>query len=178
MRCFAAIDVPDEIKRSIIALQEKMPKNGLRIVSKENTHFTLQFYGDQPEKDIKFIESRLSETASRFQPFDAHLKGLGAFPSQSYIKVVWIGCPALYDLMKSVQDALSEKFHPEKNITPHLTLARVGTGADYDYLRDFVKQHEAYEGGYMNVREIKLKQSILTPQGPVYTDINIFRLSA
>jgi len=53
MRLFIAIDIPEEIKKYLGKLQEKINTNlaKIRNVKKEKIHLTLKFLGEvQPEK--------------------------------------------------------------------------------------------------------------------------------
>ena len=71
----------------------------------------------------------------------------------------------------------SALFGQEKDIIPHLTVARVKNVKDKSRLSEFMKRHENTHFGTLAISNIKLKKSVLKPSGPVYEDIAVFNLS-
>ena len=61
---------------------------------------------------------------------------------------------------------------------PHITIARVKSTDKERELQKLFKRVVDLKERTMNVNEIKLKQSIITPQGPKYYDIETFTLRA
>ena len=49
MRCFIAIELPNEVKKEIFKIQKKLPQAKLKLVSHENMHLTLKFLGEIKE---------------------------------------------------------------------------------------------------------------------------------
>ncbi len=174
MRCFVAVDVPDSVKPGIIELQEKLPGKGVKAVEKENLHYTLKFLGEIGAVAETEACAKLEEIAGKFRPFTMSIKGMGAFPSLGYIRVVWLGEEGLYELQKAVEDRLGETFGREKNITPHLTLARVNL--ENKEIASVIRENQGIEIGSFEVTGFKLKKSTLTRNGPVYEDVRTFRL--
>ena len=164
MRCFAAIDLSDEIRQKISALQEKMPKQRIKSVERGNLHITLKFYGEVD--DIGSIEKKISEICKKAKSFEINIKDVGCFPDLSNIRVIWIGIES--DELINLQ----KLFESEK---PHLTIARVKTKTSHE-LKTFMEKNRDVEIGRMSVNKIKLKKSILTEKGPVYEDIKVFEL--
>lgn len=174
MRCFVAIDVDEGLKGKIAALQKQL--NGdVKLVEPENLHFTLKFLGEADEKVIADASARLKNVISSFKLFDAHVKGMGAFPSLNYIHVVWLGCPDIFSMQGAVEEALSSLFKKEKPV-PHMTIARVRSPKGLLEIKDFVSRNVNVEVGTMAVDKIKLKKSTVTKSGPIYEDIAVFDL--
>ena len=128
MRLFIAIDIPKEIKDYLCGIQQKIvdSKNKIRLVNKDNMHLTLKFLGEvQPDK-AEILNKNLKETP--FKPFSVNLDSIGVFPSEDYIRVVWVGLkpeePVL-ELQKNIDESLKQLFKKEKDFKPHLTIARV-----------------------------------------------------
>lgn len=176
MRCFVAVDIDNGLKDRIIAFQKSLPEIDAKIVEKENLHFTLKFLGEINEKTLEQAKKILSRVASQFAPFSASVRGMGTFPNISYIRVVWLGCPELYNLQKAVDEALSPLFKKERGVNPHLTLARVRSQKNEHLLAEFINKNKDIEIGYFMVKEIKLKKSTLTAKGPIYEDVGGFDL--
>ncbi|MDI6720828.1 MAG: RNA 2',3'-cyclic phosphodiesterase, partial [Candidatus Aenigmarchaeota archaeon] len=110
MRCFIAVDIPDHLKLKITELQEQLVGYDIKLAEPENLHFTLKFLGeiDDPDK----IAQRLGFLKNK-NSFDIHLKGVGAFPSEKFIRVIWIGVEngeKIINLQKSIDDSLYPMF--------------------------------------------------------------------
>jgi 2'-5' RNA ligase len=176
MRCFIAINLPEEVKEEISKIIEKLPKKGIKKVAKENLHLTLKFLGEINENLIKKIEEELEKI--KFDRFAVKLKDIGFFPNRNFIRVVWLGIDEgeeeIKELQKEVDKKLAKLFKKEKNFEPHLTIARV------KFLKDkegFIEELEKikFEDSF-EVRSFELMESILQRKGPVYKLIKSFKL--
>ena len=87
MRLFIAADF-NELKGYFIELQKLLPKNA-KLSLTRTFHITLKFLGEvQPDK-VEEIISKLK--AIKFQQFTVFLDSIGIFPTEDYIRVVWVG---------------------------------------------------------------------------------------
>ncbi len=169
MRCFIAVEPDAELKEKIFNYAKKL-RGFLKLVEKENLHITLKFLGEI--ENVKEVAKAL-EALQGFGSFEVKLRGAGAFPSKNRARVVWIGVesPRLIELQKTVDSLLEALgFVKEVNYVPHLTIARIKGQSN---ARGFIEEFENFEFGSFEVRELKLKQSILTPRGPVYRDLKV-----
>ena len=103
------------------------------------------------------------------------LRGVGVFPNESYIRVVWIGCKSKDNSLKELSDRINEGIgelgFPREENTPHLTIARVKRRIN---LLDFLAKYKNADFGEFEVTQFFLKQSILgrdTGKGPKYETI-------
>jgi len=170
MRCFLAVDIPEELKKTIIAAQQELTGLDTKLVEKENLHFTLKFLDEVDEGKMKDVVKRIDTLKAA--PFPVLLKGIGFFPSQSFIRVVWIGAesPEFLNLHVVVNDILSGLFEKEKPV-PHLTLARVRSQSSKNELLEFQRRHENRAFGEVKISRISLKKSVMTQKGPLYENI-------
>ncbi len=174
MRCFVSVEIPEELKEKIAKIQQNFKKNNIKLVEKENLHFTLKFLGEIDEEKAKAVAGRLERLKPR--PFPIALKGVGAFPNERFPRIIWVGChsPELENLARLVDSVVSEiSFGSEKNYKNHVTIARVKQRGEG--LSDLLGQLESIEIGIMNVEEIFLKQSVLGRSGSKYDDIKRFK---
>ncbi len=177
MRCFVAIDINDPLRQRLINLQKELaPLIIGNLVEPENLHFTLKFLGEINDEQVNDVIGNLSDIANNFEKFSIDLAGIGAFPSKSYIKVLWVGAPRLFNLQKAVCGSL-ESFGKERDITPHLTVARIKNVKDKNRLTEFFRKYENINFGTLTVSNIKLKKSELAAKGPIYEDVAAFDLS-
>src|SRR3989344_3740060 len=128
MGLFIAFDVPDDTKEYMAKVQGIIGNNlaEIRWVKKEQIHLTLKFLGEvQPDIATK-IREELGKI--KFNPFMVYLGSIGVFPSEDYIRVVWVGLEPenrIIGLQRSIDEKLRELFKKEKDFKAHITLGRV-----------------------------------------------------
>ncbi len=122
MRLFIAINLSQEIKETLIDLQNDWYDLGVRgnYSSEENLHLTLAFIGECPDA-APVIDALQGVT---FAPISLQLEGVGAFGD-----LWWAGVThssALEAVAKKIRRALAEKRIPfdKKKFNPHITLLR------------------------------------------------------
>ncbi|MFA4819492.1 MAG: RNA 2',3'-cyclic phosphodiesterase [Candidatus Aenigmatarchaeota archaeon] len=175
MRCFIAVDIDPRLRHEVEKLQAELRDLDTKLVEPENLHFTMKFLGEVDEGIVNSVKALLKGVASRHKPFSVALEGVGVFPSEKFVRVVWIGAAQLSELQDEINKALSPLFMKEKS-SPHLTIARVRSQKHLTEINDFIKAHKNEEIGTMYVSVLKLKNSTLTPEGPVYEDVAVFKL--
>lgn len=177
MRCFIAIDLDPSLVAKIKEIQDRLRSPDINHVKESNLHFTLKFLGEIDDEKAENVKKELTELAGVTPAFEISLHGIGVFPNEKFIRVVWVGAESeeFQELHESANDALSKFFKKEKP-SPHLTIARVRSGKDNQKILDFVKANKGTEIGAMMVDKIRLKKSTLTKEGPVYEDLAVFEL--
>ncbi|MEM2924122.1 MAG: RNA 2',3'-cyclic phosphodiesterase [Methanocellales archaeon] len=178
-RLFIAIDLPQSCRDSASKLIDELNLNGLKRVSPELLHITLKFLGEVREKDIIAICKSLEEVKS--SAIDIAVKGTGAFPNLKRPKVIWIGAQGDFSLLpNAIEKALAKLgFEREKReFSAHITVARVKQyqKLDLNKLQAILKRFEDFEFCRFNASSFALKQSTLTPAGPIYQTLREFKL--
>jgi RNA 2',3'-cyclic 3'-phosphodiesterase len=171
MRLFVAVPVPREIREKVAKLGEEILQDGIVPVKADNMHLTLRFMGDTDERRLAALEQALR--GIRFAAFGCTVKGVGVFPDERYIKVVWAGVEsggALESLAKDVQQSL-RGFGGDERFSAHMTMARVKRKAD---LHDFLGRHGNDDFGRFTASSFELVQSVLGAGGPRYSVIAQF----
>ncbi|MBW3001704.1 RNA 2',3'-cyclic phosphodiesterase [Candidatus Woesearchaeota archaeon] len=176
MRLFIAFDVSEEAKNYLSDLQKQLPEDSKLNLVKQ-FHQTLKFLGDVDEDKIDKIKAALTNVS--FTKFTAKTNGLGVFPDEKMIRVVWVGLvpkDAITGLQQEIETALLDMFPKDTRFHPHLTLARVKSVKDK---KDFIEKLNKLTIKEINfpVSSFKLIKSELTPEGPVYEDIAEFSLN-
>jgi len=171
MRSFIAIEIP--FGRKIEELQSSI-EGKVKLVEKENMHITLKFLGDIDENMVKIIKEIIENC--KVEKFTIELKGVGFFPNERYIRVIWIGVnqyEPIVKMAKCIDSKLSKfGFQKEKSYVPHLTVARAKGRVSIRNIDKFIHM----DFGRVEIKEIKLKKSTLTPKGPIYEDIAVIQL--
>ena len=175
MRTFVAVEISnttilEEIKR----LQTKIHIKA-KPVDTKNMHFTLMFLGEVSDSKADEIHNALKKI--QFSSFELSFEGIGAFPKPRFPRVVWIGCDKngaqnMIDLAKKVENALQPLgFSSDKAFKPHVTIFRIKT--KIGDITDELSKYSEMKFGKQTVSEIKFKKSVLTPNGPNYSDLGV-----
>ncbi len=170
MRLFIAIDLPLSIKRKLVEAQELLPKDVKR-VKKENLHITLLFLGEKSPKQYIEIKNKLNELS--FPVFKVVVKGVGAFPSRQFCRVLWAGCESkeLESLHKRICETLGVV--DQQEYKGHITLAR--NQRKYSFNK-FFNSLQGKTFGSFKAREVLLVESTLTQKGAKYSIRDRFEL--
>src|SRR3989338_5381159 len=170
MRLFISIEVPDEIKEYLGNIQQKIDvlKDKVRWIGQKQMHLTLKFLGKVQTDKVKDISEALR--GIKVAPFSVNLGDIGVFPSEDYIRVIWVGLnpeKEVLELQKNIDESLKKLFDKEKDFKSHITLARVKY---IENKEDFIGKlkNVKIEGKKIDVSNFKLMKSTLTPLGPVY----------
>ena len=174
MRCFIGIVLPIVAVKEIQKIQKKLEPNFTgRLTSSENLHLTLKFLGEIEEDAINDVKKRLFSITH--PPFELTLKNVGFF-SQKFIKIIWMKVSDV-PLQPLVDNCLKDIFELENRFMGHITIARVKSLADQNSFLQLINTTKVNEVSFM-VRDFYLKESILTPNGPIYKDIDRYKLSS
>jgi len=176
IRSFIAFDLNNEaVLQRFREVQGKLVKTGadLKLVEPQNIHITMRFLGDIKPPMIDSIHEAMKKIS--FSAFDCEIQGLGVFPDLRYARVIWAGIRKGADELKNVCNQLEPNiqklgFRPDpKGFSPHLTLARVKTGRNKAELARCVQDLVDYDFGVVKADCLRLKKSVLTPKGPLYS---------
>ncbi len=181
-RVFIAVDLTEQLKDPIIKMQRDFMGAGvdMKPVEPENLHITLRFIGEITKDLVEEVKKRLSNV--RYSQFTIRIRGVGAFPSIDRPRVIWVGIEEgardlmnLHELIMKLTGDIGER--DERGFVPHLTIARVKYVRNRERYMEVVKRYEGMDFGTQVVDSIKLKRSVLTPRGPIYSDLMTIKLS-
>jgi RNA 2',3'-cyclic 3'-phosphodiesterase len=194
MRIFIGIDLEDEIREKIARFLDGVRgfAPDARWVRPESLHITLKFIGEQKPEQVEAISDRLRRVESR--AIETHLGGHGFFPTAKSPRVFWIGIqagPELAELAANIDASVAEQGIPREDrpLSPHLTLARGGSGSGSPKWRKSDRPNSTFavldkrlaamgdlDFGTMTAHEFILYQSQLSPKGSKYTKLQRFPL--
>lgn len=179
MRTFVAVEISNKDTLDRIAKLQSDLKIKASPVGKQNMHFTLLFLGEIEEKMAENVKKALSSVS--FHAIHAKFTHLGAFPNPNFPRVIWMGvdenaAEQLVKLAAQVEQKLAPLgFKPDKSFKPHLTIFRVKRKDDE--IAGKIAKFENIEIGTDILAELKFKQSVLTSNGPIYSDLLVVRAS-
>ena len=183
IRAFLAIDPPEEIFGEIINLQERLKKaiqGDIRWVRPEGIHLTLKFFGYIYESDVANISHVVKNSVAKMKALMLNVRGVGAFPSVTRPRVLWLGIDGDTDALINLQTEIDAGLQgygfkkEERPFRPHLTLARIKEYKGLVGLAETVKENEDYIAGSFTVSGLTLFKSDLKPTGAIYTKLDYF----
>jgi len=183
IRAFVGVRIDPKMTQKISEVQSQLKRSltGIRWVVQENLHFTLKFLGAVEEEKITSIIEAVGRAVRPVQPFSLAAGGIGVFPDIRKPRVLWVGLEAqgLQTLSQEVEAALEPLgFVPEKRgFKPHLTIGRWRNfTANAQRLREEIDHWKNQDFGQSTVEDVVIFQSILKPNGAVYSPLQIITL--
>jgi 2'-5' RNA ligase len=182
VRAFTALEISDQVRDSLVAFQEEVRRTGadVKLVERENLHFTVKFLGEITEAQAAEVKTRLGGLA--IKGVEVEVRGVGAFPSPSRPRVVWAGVaetqePLVAPIANTVISSLEGiGERDDRPFRAHITLGRVRSGRNSKQLSELLAKNHDRPFGNVRLSALKLKSSILTSGGPVYRDLGEYPL--
>jgi RNA 2',3'-cyclic 3'-phosphodiesterase len=187
MRCFIAINIPEDVRAELSRLQEELAgqvevhKGDVKWVEPEGMHLTLKFLGEMPDNQVVEVCKIAQEVARQHAAFDFAVKEVGSFGGHS-ARVLWVGAglesAELLDLQQDLEDELAEAGWPKegRQFSGHLTLCRIRNSKAGEKLGGLIERYKDYDLGLVHAGSIVVFESQLTGQGPIYTPLGTYKL--
>jgi 2'-5' RNA ligase len=184
IRTFIAVDLDKAVRGRTIALQDSLKETGTEVkwVEPENLHLSLLFLGEVDEREVVDVCRIVAETAKEHPGFKMRVETAGCFPNPRRPRVLWVGVGAGSQELCSIHDALEIALvdlgfrQEDRKYSPHITLGRVKSDRPTDVLASALAQHGGWKGGEIQVSEVLVMGSKLTPTGPEYTVLSRAKL--
>ena len=184
IRSFVAIELPPTTQEDIIwrtiHLREKYPYPLIRWVKLGNIHLTLKFLGDIAKKDLEILAGSIAHEASGIEPISISFSDVGIFPNILRPRIIWIGInsPARIVEFQSRIDNLTSSLGiqiEKRPYSPHVTLGRFGKSNSMLNSSNLIAELDSTivnSIDSLKITSIKIFQSDLKPDGPIYTVIH------
>jgi 2'-5' RNA ligase len=186
MRTFIAIELPKTVRAAIRVLIDELSatRANVRWVNPATTHLTVKFLGDADDDAVHGICRAASESVHDVPQFRIECSGVGAFPERTQPRTIWLGVQdpngALAEVHARVEQVVGPLgFAPEgRPYHPHITLGRRRAGRRWHAdLTSRMLQSGNFYAGRVDVEELVVFSSELTPQGPEYVPLTRCRLA-
>lgn len=180
-RAFISVDLDSFGPLDSLAREISSAGADVKVVDTDIMHLTLKFLGDTQESLVPSIVAVMRDSVQGVEPFKVRLAGTGAFPNPDRARVLWVGLDdggVLAPIAQKIDVGLS-KFgidREERAFSPHVTIARVKSSRGKDRLKQILNAHKTDFFGEQTVNSIRLKKSVLSPQGSTYTTVEEVRL--
>lgn len=176
-RIFVAINLPEDIKKRLVAYQERWPELPCRWTKKDNLHITLFFLSYLSDEELGEACKIVSEAASKHKSFFVDLNKIIYGPVKKPPRMIWVEGKKSKefsllrdDLEKSLLNSEKLRFSPEgRAFSPHITLGRIKT---WDFRRiEPEERPEVNEDISLSfeVNSVEVMESQLKRGGPEYT---------
>jgi len=170
------------VRDNLMKVEEQLSRAraDIKLVERENLHFTVKFLGEISESTVEEVDRRLRALSLR--RMEVGVRGLGAFPDLRRPRVVWAGVapqdvPSISSSGQQVIDALEGIGESDdRGFHPHITLGRVRSPRNLEALTSVIRECSVKEFGRSSISALKLKSSGLTPSGPIYRDVKEYSL--
>ena len=179
VRAFISADFNSkQMLEKIGSIQEKIKQSGahLRLVNLDILHITLEFLGDITDKQVESVK-KILDTLD-FPKFQLQIKNPNVLPNENYIRVVYCALDGEIETLKEIQKDLRNRLKDEgfrvdkRPFKPHLTIARVKSSRNRKELISVIKEMTGINCGIQKITSIKLKKSVLKPEGPEYSTLH------
>ena len=173
MRCFIALEVPEDLQEALGRLQGKLRAAGADVkwTAPRTIHLTVKFLGDIRGEDTPKVCEAVTAV-----PMELGIAGVGSFPAEGTPRVVWAGIAGEIEPLKSLVTSLETGIADAVGVAPetrpyhaHLTLGRVRSVRGVDRLVRLMKEMPPPDLGTFTADELVLFMSELTREGPTHT---------
>ncbi len=178
-RAFLALELPAEAARLAAGvLSARASATGgseVKWVRPENLHITLRFFGNLDPARLEAASAFVRGLDGQFAPIATAWAGLGAFPSERRVQVIWLGLADADRRLKALAREVNQGLvrggfgRADKPFKAHITIGRVRRGRRVSW--EQVSERLTIPDGAFSIATIALIKSTLTPQGPVYTPL-------
>ena len=179
MRCFIAIEIPQNVKTEISSIQKQLKKvnseHKIKWMENHNMHLTLQFIGDIDPNKAEELKQSLENI--KFRPFTIGFDNkLSFFPNKFNPKIVKISIPDKKEYLKKLNSKIREQLnksgikYDKKPFSAHITLGRI------KYLNSKFNDNIFINIPDFSVSKFILFCSELIADGPIYTQLAKYNL--
>lgn len=179
VRAFISIELPKNIIKEIDKIQKQLPEFKGKKTESENLHLTLKFLGNIDEDILNEVKRRLRDI--KLKKFLVEISDLGVFDNRKSRKyeqqiIIWIKLTNCGALQKEIDEMLSGFFEKERRFMGHITIGRVKSMKNKKNFLKELKKIKISSGLEFEVKNFKLKKSILSSKGPKYETIEEYSL--
>jgi len=168
MRFFIALDLPEESKTQLQAVQESVKQliPEAKITAGDKLHITIAFLGEQPDELQADLENVIKKAVVDIPPFILTPAYIDGFPSIHHPNTLWVGVKGDVDKLLVITDRIKDRLRElalqvdERRFVPHIAIAKF---SDYHTPEEVEKNLQTMIFGKFNpitISSIKLYESV------------------
>lgn len=182
LRTFIALELPEVHKQAILShldIWRRAHSKGINWVKNENLHLTLLFIGDTESNDIPEIKEALFKLMLKTPCFELNCLGFELFPAVEP-RLLWVKLDTkdkeIFSFSKELHKTIREfEYEPDKKaLKLHITVGRIKSPQPVWLEQEFLKAELTGEPAVYDT--VTFYQSMLKPDGPVYTPLEQYTL--
>ena len=180
IRTFVAIELPDDIRRAINKLVNRLVpiSNHIRWVEQQNMHVTLVFLGDVEDRLVHAVCQAVARACAAIEPFQITVQGIGVFPKPEKPRVIWAGLELGVEELTVLRERVAQEldaasFQFDWKFSPHITIGRVSHGRfdDHAVIAKSAEYADTSFGEFV-VNAVSVISSTLERSGPIYVRLS------
>lgn len=182
-RLFVAIKInPDKTFINLFdQIKQKTINDKVKWVNTNNIHITLKFLGETEEPKIDSIKRMINQSLQDTPKFQIEISEVGIFGSSYQPKAIWFGVKNNKELIKASTKIIDNLdaigfLKDRQNFVPHITLGRINYINDKKMFQNMINQLKSEHIQVVEIDEVILYESILKKEGPIYIEIEKFKL--
>lgn len=133
MRYFIALELPEENRQQLQAIQNELSKliPQARITNNEKLHLTLAFLAEQPAEMLQPLTSLIKNAVASIPKFSVTPSYIDGFPNLHHPNILWMGVKGDIDKLFLIRERLKDGLHKlniqidERRYTPHIAIAKL-----------------------------------------------------
>lgn len=177
-----ALELPEIHKQDILQylnLWSRAHRNGINWVKPENLHLTLLFIGDTETAELTDLNKAIFDVVIKSSALALKSLGFELFPAREP-RLIWVKLDtqdkAVFQLAKDLNRAVREcGYEPDaKSLKLHITVGRIKTQQPAWLEQEIMQSQLVKEPAVYDT--VTFYQSVLKPDGPVYTAIQQFNM--
>lgn len=182
LRTFIALELPEIHKQNVLQylnLWSQAHRNGINWVKPENLHLTLLFIGETQNADIPDLSKALFDFLIKTSGFELKCLGFELFPAREP-RLIWVKLDTqdrgIFRLAKDLNRAVRDcGYEPDaKSLKLHITVGRIKTRQPAWLEQEIMQSQLDQEPALYDT--VTFYQSVLMPDGPVYTPLRQFNM--
>lgn len=175
-RIFAAINLPEYVKKKLVNYQKEWADLPARWTKENSLHITLVFIGYVSNEEMVGICQLARQAGKRQEPFEIKLERICFGPPDKTPRMIWVqgeknsALAKLKDNLENALLALSQNSYSRREtraFRPHITLARIRQG-EWSLLPSKPKIEKEISLSFP-VESIEIMESHLLRDGAQYT---------
>lgn len=133
MRFFIALEIPEESRKELESVQQKLKEviPDVRLTYSDKLHLTIAFLGEQEDELKEEIIRVVKEATSDITPFTITPAFIDGFPNLHHARTFWVGVKGDTDklviMSERIKDGLIDLgFNPEdRRYIPHIAIGKI-----------------------------------------------------
>jgi len=184
-RIFIAINLPEDVKKQLLAYKNNWPELPARWTTEENLHLTLAFLGNTSDQELGEVYKVMQEVGARHEPFSMVFTNVVYGPLKTTPRMIWVVgeiSSELAALQKDVETSLARSEDPSTSLRTrqpfslHLTLARLNAFQFHQMETEELPDVNEEISLSFEVTSVEVMESQLRRSGAQYTILQSFML--